>query len=88
MGAFQKITISVSDDAADVMRRSIESGQYVTESEIVRDALNDWVKAREREQAKAQWLRDKLAKADEGPWFSEDEAFAQVAEALAKQHRD
>lgn len=87
MGAFEKITVSVRAEMAAALRQSVEEGRYLTESEIVRDALDDWARARADEQAKIQKLRDALVKADQGPWFSEEEAFAELEITIAQHDR-
>ena len=84
MGAFEKITVSVPVEMAAALRQSVEDGQYVTESDIVRDALNEWRRVRERRDAKLRWVRDALEKADKGPWLSEDEVFRRLEATIAR----
>ena len=78
MGGFERITVSVSSELAAALRQSVADGQYVTESEIVRDALDEWARSRTKARARLERLREELAKADEGPWYSEEEAFGQL----------
>lgn len=87
LGAFEKITISVPAEMAAALRQSVEDGHYVTESEIVRDALGDWARTRAAEHAKLDKLRTALVEADKGSWFSEDEAFALVEDTIARHER-
>lgn len=87
MDAFEKITISVPTEMATALRHSIEDGDYLTESEIVRDPLDDWARARAAERAKIGEVRDALVRADQGPWFSEDEAFAAIEDPIARHDR-
>jgi antitoxin ParD1/3/4 len=83
MGAFEKITISIPSEMAAALRESVEDGQYLTEGEIVRNALDDWVRSRVRAKARLQRLREELVKADEGPWYSEEEVSARLEASFA-----
>lgn len=85
MGAFEKITVSVSSETATAMRESVADGRYLTESEIVRHALEDWKRSHDRVKAKTEWLRKELARADKGPFYSDEEVTA-LLEASFREH--
>ena len=87
MGAFERITVSVPVEMAAALRQSVEDGQYVTESDIVRDALDEWQRVRERRDAKIASVREALEKAQQGPWMTEEEAFARIEATLARHER-
>ena len=88
MGAFEKITVSVPSETAAAMRQSVADGHYVTESDIVGAALADWTRSCEKAKAQSEWLREQLAEADEGPFYSEEEAFAMLeADDVERQAR-
>ena len=46
MGAVQKLSISVTQELAREIDAAIESGDYSTTSEVVRDALRAWTRER------------------------------------------
>jgi antitoxin ParD1/3/4 len=46
MGAVQKLSISVTEELARAIDAAIESGDYSTTSEVVRDALRAWTRER------------------------------------------
>ena len=51
MATVEKISIALTQDMASVVRRAVESGEYASNSEVIRDALRDWkVKRALREQ--------------------------------------
>jgi antitoxin ParD1/3/4 len=47
MAAIERLTVSLPTPMADSMRAAVESGEYATPSEIVRDALRLWESRRE-----------------------------------------
>ena len=84
MGAYETITISVPSEMAAALRESVDDGQYLTEGEIVRDALDDWVRSRAKAKATLRQLREDLAKADNGPFYSDTEVSARLEVIFAK----
>ncbi|MEQ1888588.1 MAG: type II toxin-antitoxin system ParD family antitoxin [Alphaproteobacteria bacterium] len=51
MSTVEKISIALTQDMALLVRQAVESGEYATNSEVIRDALRDWkVKRAQREQ--------------------------------------
>ncbi len=42
MGQVEKVSISLTQQHADVLRDAVESGAYASSSEVVREALRDW----------------------------------------------
>lgn len=63
MADIQKISIAVTAEQLAQMKAAVDSGQYATISEIVRDALRDWQYGRERYLADIARLREMI---DEG----------------------
>ena len=63
MADIQKISIAVTAEQLAQMKSAVESGQYATISEIVREALRDWQYGRERHLADIARLRELI---DEG----------------------
>src|SRR6266852_1317042 len=42
MAAVEKISIALTEELASLVRRAVESGEYASNSEVIRDALRDW----------------------------------------------
>lgn len=63
MADIQKISIAVTAEQLAQMKAAVDSGQYATISEIVRDALRDWQYGRELYLADIARLREMI---DEG----------------------
>jgi antitoxin ParD1/3/4 len=52
MAKLERITVTMPEAMAAKMRAAVESGEYATTSEIVREALRDWNELQERRQIK------------------------------------
>ncbi|TPJ77749.1 type II toxin-antitoxin system ParD family antitoxin [Mesorhizobium sp. B2-6-2] len=50
MANVEKISVAVTTQQAAVMREAVETGEYATTSEIVREAVRDWLAKRELRQ--------------------------------------
>jgi antitoxin ParD1/3/4 len=71
----EKISIALPTEMVAIVRRAVESGEYASSSEVVRDALRDWTYKRSlREQGIAE-LRDLWLEAlrDPTPGVAADE---------------
>ncbi len=84
MAKLERITVTMPEEMAAKMRAAVESGEYATTSEIVREALRDWDAYQERRQAKLQWLRAEIQKGLEGPFRPADEVFDELEARLQK----
>ncbi|CCV03660.1 putative addiction module antidote protein,CopG/Arc/MetJ family [Mesorhizobium metallidurans STM 2683] len=47
MAGVEKMSVAVTPQQAAVMREAVEAGEYATTSEIVREAMRDWLAKRE-----------------------------------------
>ncbi|MER9299495.1 type II toxin-antitoxin system ParD family antitoxin [Mesorhizobium sp. M0621] len=47
MANVEKMSVAVTPQQAAVMREAVEAGEYATASEIVREAVRDWLAKRE-----------------------------------------
>jgi antitoxin ParD1/3/4 len=66
------------------MRAAVESGEYATTSEIVREALRDWDAYQERRRQSLERLRAEIAKGMEGEGRPMDEVFDELLKKLQK----
>ena len=57
MSKVEKVSISLTRAQAETVRQAVESGDYGSSSEVVREALRAWSLKREREEAEREWLR-------------------------------
>jgi antitoxin ParD1/3/4 len=60
MRSTQQFSIALPNDMADTVRAKVASGQYATESEVIRDGLRALLA---RDQAVDAWLRTEVASA-------------------------
>ena len=44
----EKISIALPPEMVAVVRHAVETGEYASSSEVVRDALRDWTQKRSR----------------------------------------
>jgi antitoxin ParD1/3/4 len=80
MAKLERITVTMPEEMAAKMRAAVESGEYATTSEIVREALRDWEQYQLRKQSKLEWLRAEIAKGMVGESRPIDEVFDELEE--------
>lgn len=57
MPSIEKISIALPQEMVAQVRRAVESGEYASSSEVVRDALRDWARKRGPKQVGLKELR-------------------------------
>ena len=60
MRSTQQLSITLPHEMADAVRAKVASGEYATESEVIRDGLRALLA---RDQAIERWLRDEVGAA-------------------------
>ena len=60
MRSTQQLSITLPHEMADAIRAKVASGEYATESEVIRDGLRALLA---RDQAIERWLRDEVGAA-------------------------
>lgn len=68
MGKAEKISVSLNGELLAELHAAVASGDYNSTSEVIREALREWRKNREREAA-IETVRDMLAEADAGGYI-------------------
>ena len=65
----EKISIALPPEMVAVVRQAVETGEYSSSSEVVRDALRDWTQKRSMQQQGIDELRQvwRQAMEDKGP---------------------
>lgn len=83
MANVEKVSIAVTPEMAATMRSVVESGEYASASEVVRDALREWKFRRtQREQAIEELGRQWEIGLKSGPASDGEEAFARLRMSL------
>jgi antitoxin ParD1/3/4 len=71
MATVEKISIALTQDMASLVRSAVESGEYATASEVIRDALRNWKQKRAVQEQEIAELRrlwqEGLASGSAGP---------------------
>ena len=86
MRTTQQLSITLTKEMADAVKDKVRSGEYATESEVIRDGLRALLA---RDQAVEKWLRDTVVpaaealRADPGQALTADE----VREHLVKRRK-
>jgi len=57
MATVEKMSIALTPEMAALVREAVESGEYASSSEVIRDALRDWKRKRTLEQQQVEELR-------------------------------
>ena len=64
----EKVSIALTQEMAAFVRQTVESGEYASNGEIIREALIEWKKRRDAETSKTETLRSlSLEGIDSGP---------------------
>ncbi|EGF90878.1 hypothetical UPF0156 family protein [Asticcacaulis biprosthecium C19] len=57
----EKISIALTQDMAAMVREAVDSGEFASSSEVVRDALRDWKSKRTERELRLAELRQMIA---------------------------
>ena len=90
MGKVEKISIALTDEMLASVKSAVESGDYASSSEVIRDALRDWKLRRARETEAIRELRGLVAEADASgyePFDGMDEIRAEGRRRLNAMHK-
>ena len=83
MANVEKVSVAVTQEMAATLRAVVESGEYASTSEVVRDALREWKFRRaQREQAIEELGRLWDAGERSGPASDGEQAFARLRTSL------
>lgn len=53
----EKMSVALTQEMAEMVRQAVETGEYASSSEVVREALRDWKHRRDFNQAGLEELR-------------------------------
>jgi antitoxin ParD1/3/4 len=57
MGSVEKISVALTNEQVSALKAAVETGEYATTSEIIREAVRDWQLKRELRQEDIKLLR-------------------------------
>ncbi len=85
MPPVEKISIALPPEMAAQLRQAVDTGEYASSSEVVRDALRDWTRKRQLQQNGVAELRQlwQQARADNTPGIPAD----QVLDRLERKYQ-
>jgi antitoxin ParD1/3/4 len=84
MPTVEKVSIALPPEMADLLRGAVESGEYASASEVVRDALRAWKRKRELETLELSELRRLIREgAESGPGVDATRVFARLKSKYA-----
>ncbi len=76
----EKISVALPPEMVVQVRKAVESGEYASSSEVMREALRDWRRKRELQQSGIAELRQlwQEARADKSPGLEPDQVFDEL----------
>lgn len=87
MSVIERMTITMPAEMAAMLKATVAEGQYASTSEVIREALRDWARARAAEQRGLEALRAAIQAGDDsGPSVSAADVYADLR-ALIDQRR-
>lgn len=88
MRTTRSLSVTLPNDMADMVRRKVESGEYASESEVVRDGLRA---LQQRDAAIERWLHEEVGptydRAISQPGVPIEKAFGEAAARYAARKR-
>jgi antitoxin ParD1/3/4 len=85
MGKLERITVTLPEEMAGKLRAAVDSGEYATTSEIVREALREWNGNQEHRHAALERLRKMVDEASKGPFLDGPEVMATLRERVVRE---
>jgi antitoxin ParD1/3/4 len=88
MPTVEKLSIALPSEMANLLREAVESGEYASASEVVRDALRTWTRKRKLETLELVELRRLIGEGSKsGPSIEAERVFSRLRskyEAMSK----
>lgn len=84
MASVERVTITVPAEMAQILRDTVAGGEYASTSEVVREALRDWSRARDAERRDLEALRNAIqAGIDSGEPIPAEEVVSRLRARIA-----
>jgi antitoxin ParD1/3/4 len=84
MSKLERITVTMPEEMVARLRAAVDSGQYATTSEVVREALRDWGEQEDLRQAKLERLKALVAEAEASESLDGPAVMAEMREYVAQ----
>ncbi len=86
MQTVERLSITLPIEMARMIRAKVETGQYATHSEVIRDAIRLWQEKEELHRMRLERVRAAIREAEDDPRpsLSEEEADAAIEAMLAE----
>ena len=88
MANLERITVTMPEEMAAKLRAAVEAGEYATTSEIVREAMRDWINQQERREAALIKFRQEIEKGLAGPFHDGETVMQELRDYVAKLVRE
>lgn len=82
----EKISITLPEEMVAIIKSRVESGRYASTSEVLREAMRNWMRDEEEHSERLAAVRARIARAldDPRPSIPFDEAFARLETSAAR----
>lgn len=85
MSTIERMTITVPSEMAAILRQSVDGGEYASTSEVVREALREWMRRRDTDRRDLDALREAIRLGDEsGSSVPAETVFAELRDVIAR----
>jgi antitoxin ParD1/3/4 len=85
MSMIERMTITMPAEMAATLRDTVAQGEYASTSEIIREALRDWTRARDTERREVEMLRQAIRTGlDSGAGVPAEDVFAELRARYAR----
>ena len=85
MSTIERMTITMPSEMAATLRQSVDGGEYASTSEVVREALREWMRRRDTDRRDLDALREAIRLGDEsGSSIPGETVFAELRDAIAR----
>ncbi|MBV1834004.1 type II toxin-antitoxin system ParD family antitoxin [Novacetimonas pomaceti] len=85
MSTIERMTITVPSEMAAILRQSVDGGEYASTSEVVREALREWMRRRDTDRRDLDALREAVRLGDEsGSSIPAETVFAELRDVIAR----
>jgi antitoxin ParD1/3/4 len=88
MAKLERITVTMPEEMAAKLRAAVEAGEYATTSEIVREAMRDWIDQQERREAALIKFRQEIEKGLAGPFHDGETVMRELRDYVSKLVRE
>ena len=83
MSAIERMTITMPAEMAASLKATVAEGHYASTSEVVREAIRDWARARDAERREIEGLRELVRRGDDsGASIPSAEVYAELRQMI------